>query len=153
MVESLVEFFSLRGAAARGEGVDPAVRARGLGHLRLGRQRDAASRDLWLSGHRAEGLRLALEGLAETARGAALVGLPRDEADGLIGDPTPALDADVAPAHADRYRRVRRVRARLDAALAGFAAHVLARRPDAGQRFHAEVSRAWGVSPPPAWAR
>lgn len=118
MVESLVEFFSLRGAAARGEGVDPAVRAQGLGHLRLGRQRDAAARDLWLSGHRAEGLRLALEGLAETARGAALVGLPRDEADGLLGDATPALDADVAPAHADRYRRVRRVRARLDAALA-----------------------------------
>lgn len=44
------------------------------------------------------------------------------------------------------------LRVRLDAALARFAAHALGRRPDAGQRFHAEVTRAWRVAPPPSWA-
>jgi hypothetical protein len=44
------------------------------------------------------------------------------------------------------------LRVRLDAALARFAAHVLARRADAGLRFHTEVTRAWRVAPPPSWA-
>jgi len=44
------------------------------------------------------------------------------------------------------------LRLRLDVALARFFAHVLARRPDAGQLFHQEVKRAWGVAPPPIWA-
>jgi hypothetical protein len=44
------------------------------------------------------------------------------------------------------------LRMRLDVALARFFAHVLARRPDAGARFDQELTRAWGIAPPPSWA-
>lgn len=44
------------------------------------------------------------------------------------------------------------LRLRLDVALSRFYAHVLARRPDAGQRFHQELTRAFGVAAPPSWA-
>lgn len=44
------------------------------------------------------------------------------------------------------------LRVRFDAARARFAAHVLAKGPEAAARFHDELMRAWGAAPPPAWA-
>jgi hypothetical protein len=44
------------------------------------------------------------------------------------------------------------LRVRFDAARSRFAAHVLAKGPEAAARFHDELMRAWGAAPPPAWA-
>lgn len=118
MKQSLIEFFTLRRAGEVAGSLDPAVRARAASHLRLGRQRDDAARDLWTTRHRAEGLRLAREALAETLEAAAAV--PREDADALrlLDGELPTLEDDVSGAHAARFAAMRRARARVDRAVA-----------------------------------
>ncbi|MFO0602870.1 MAG: hypothetical protein U0324_06830 [Polyangiales bacterium] len=118
MLASLREFFTLRAAESRATGLTPESRDRALARLRLARQRDDAARDLWLSGHRAEGLRLAREALGDVLAAAEAVGLDDAPARALMAGELPALDAEVAGVHAEAFRATRRACGGLDRALA-----------------------------------
>jgi hypothetical protein len=118
MMQPAIEFFTLRRAGEVGRALDPAVRDRAAARLRLGRQRDEAARELWTTRHRAEALRLAREALADTLEAA--TALPHEDADArrLPDGELPADEEDVSDAHAARFAEMRRVRARIDRAIA-----------------------------------
>jgi len=122
------EFFFLRGARSVVAST-PVAKREAIGRaLRLSRQRSTAASSLWSAGHQAEALRL----LSQAVEDAIVASREHDpaasdadlsallaEAEALFDEAAlPALDADVAPAHAELFRRAAQVRNEIDRRLA-----------------------------------
>ena len=97
VMDRLSEFFLLRDLEKTAREVPAEQRAAVVVAHQRARQKRVAAETLWISGSPAEALRLAREG-AEILRG-----LQRSEPVASESAPLPELDADVTPAHADRY--------------------------------------------------
>ncbi len=108
VVERVREWFLLRDLEARRRGLSDEVHGRTAIASRVARRRREAAEALWLAGFPAEALRLAGEAveLARDARRDAGLdeGPPPDDAALASGAALPSLDADVRPAHEERFR-------------------------------------------------
>ena len=121
------EYFTLRGAIEEASRPDRRVSAEAVRLLAWARQRAAAAEVLWANGHAAEALRLARAALTTTLDAVSEAGEEGwrgllDEAlvaavDRALDGELPTLDADLAPADAERYRETQRVRTRADATI------------------------------------
>ncbi|MEM9190120.1 MAG: hypothetical protein AAGF12_13130, partial [Myxococcota bacterium] len=101
---SFAEFFLLRREAAAVRRLESGPGKMLRTQVLLGRQKEAAADTLWLAGHRADGLRLAYEGLEATANAVALSlrepppvepgpSLPSPDAIPTVDDEAPAPEA------------------------------------------------------------